>query len=990
MSRVSRIFSGYRPEFLDPFGEKLRKRALNFFGIDTGRIWVVKAYYIDKRLSASVLEEIAEKLFLDPVSGMVSVNKPIDAYPFSWAVEVTYRPGVTDNEAKVARESISFYLGSTFDKGENVYSSLHFLLENNVEKERLIELAENLMANTLIQHYEVLSRDEYLKEDRKFYVPFVRGIENPEVLEFDLSSMTDEELAHLSDSRLLALSVKEMKAIRDYLSREDVISERASRGLSSKITDVELEAIAQTWSEHCKHKIFNARIVYREDGREEVIDGLFPTFIKRVTEELNRPFCVSVFKDNAGVIRINDRWLLAFKVETHNAPSALDPYGGALTGIVGVNRDPFGTGKGAKLIFNTDVFCFASPFYDGKLPPRVLHPRRIFEGVREGVEHGGNKSGIPTVNGSIVFDESFLGRPLVYCGTGGIMPSEINGEPAHEKGARPGDLAVMVGGRVGKDGIHGATFSSRELDEKSPISAVQIGDPITQKKMFDFLLLARDRGLYTSITDNGAGGLSSSIGEMARESGGCEIYLDRVPLKYEGLSPWEILLSESQERMTVAVPPDRIQEFLELSRKMDVESTVVGKFTDSGKFHVFYKDKTVAYLDMDFFHNGVPKMELEATWRGLEEKNVTPPEKVQLGDALKKVLGRLNVCSKELVVRQYDHEVQGSSVVKPLTGFENDGPSDAAVLMPFEDSTEGIVVSHGICPKFSRFDTYHMAKLAFDEAVRNNVATGGDIFHMAALDNFSWCDPIKSPSNPDGDYKLAQLVRACKGLYEIAKCYRIPFISGKDSMKNDYVHGDIKISILPTVLVSVVSRIPDVSFSTTIDLKKPGNPVYILGFTKDEMAGSEYFEELGIRDGKVPKVDDRGNFELYSRLRDAIYRGYVLSCHDISDGGLGVTLSEMAFSGNFGLEVDLRSVPYEGVKRDDFILFSESPGRVVVEVDSSSSWEFEKIFEGLPFSRIGTVIEDGVLRVFGLSGDVIIEEDIKVLKKAWKETLEFI
>ncbi len=984
--RVKRIFTGYKLEFPDPLGEKLRRRAKKFFDIDTGRIWVVKAYYVAKDIPDNLLLEMAENLFLDPVSGIFTVDAPPDIYPFHWAVEVTLKPGVTDNEGKVARESISFYLGEEFKGKENVFSSFHYLIEKNIPRLQVETISKELLANTLIQHYEILDRVRYLDPERNFFVPFVRGIENPTVQEIDLN-VPDEELLRISEERILALNLEEMHAIRDYLKRPEVLEERKKVGLSDRITDVELEAIAQTWSEHCKHKIFNAVIEYEENGKKEIIEGLFPSFIKRATEELKKPFCLSVFKDNAGVIKINENWSLAFKVETHNAPSALDPYGGALTGILGVNRDPFGTGKGAKLIFNTDVFCFADPFYKGELPPRVLHPRRIFEGVREGVEHGGNKMGIPTVNGSIVFDESFLGRPLVYCGTGGIMPARICGEESHKKGARPGDYAVMVGGRVGKDGIHGATFSSRELDEHSPISAVQIGDPITQKKMFDFLLLARDRCLYNSITDNGAGGLSSSIGEMARESGGCEIYLDKVPLKYEGLSPWEILLSESQERMTVAVPPEKLQEFMELSKRMDVESTVVGRFTDSGKFHVFYKERTVAYLDMGFFHEGLPRMRLKAKWIPRKEKDVLPDPPKDYGAFIKKILGRLNVCSKELVVRQYDHEVQGGSVLKPLMGVWNDGPSDAAVLKPFPDSWEGIVVSHGICPKFSRFDTYHMAQLAFDEAVRNNVSAGGDIDHMAALDNFSWCDPIKSEKNPDGDFKLAQLVRACKAIYNSSKAYGVPFISGKDSMKNDYVHGNIKISILPTLLISVVSKTPDVRKSISMDLKGRGEWIYIVGLpTRDEMAGSEYFEELGIRDGKVPKVDFRV-VEAYRKLRDAIYRGLVTSAHDVSDGGLATALSEMAFSGGIGMEVDLGELPYHGVKREDFALFSESPGRIVVSVKKGKEREFEEAL-GEFAKRIGETVGRSVLVIRGFSGKVIVEEDLKALKKSWRDTLK--
>jgi phosphoribosylformylglycinamidine synthase len=639
---------------------------------------------------------------------------------------------------------------------------------------------------------------------------------------------------------------------------------------------------------------------------------------------------------------------------------------------------------GARLIFNTDVFCFASPFYDKELPPRLLHPKRIFEGVRRGVEHGGNKSGIPTVNGCIVFDERYLGKPLVYCGTGGIMPSTINGKPSHIKKIHIDDLIVMTGGRIGKDGIHGATFSSIELDEASPVSAVQIGDPITQKKMLDFLLEARDKGLYNAITDNGAGGLSSSVGEMAALCGGCIINLEKCPLKYAGLDPWEILLSESQERMTLAVHPDKMDEFLELARTRDVEATVIGTFTGSGKFYVMYGDKTVAYLGMDFLHRGLPTMKLNARWEPLKfEEPVLGT--VNLTTALKTLLSRLNICSKEYVIRQYDHEVQAGSVVKPLTG---DGPSDAAVLRPLLDSMEGVVVANGICPRYGDIDTYHMTACAIDEAVRNHICVGGSFDHLAGLDNFCWCDPVKSEKNPDGEYKLAQLVRANMALYDYTKAYGVPCISGKDSMKNDYIIGSRKISIPPTVLFSTIGKIEDVRKAVTMDVKMPDDRVYVLGITKDELGASEYFASLGYIGNDVPKVDAASAKKLYIALEKAIKEGIVASCHDCSDGGLGVALAESAFSGELGMTIELTKVPVENIKRADTILFSESQSRFVITVAPDKVGRFEEIMKGNVFADIGVVTQQQNFTV--MDGEkVILSAGIDELKKAWQKTLRW-
>ncbi len=1013
---VTRIEVATKSTFKDAQGLKILKKIQQHLGIKAKDVRLIKVYLIEGNFSEELLKEFASSALCDSVIQNFSLNSHIAkelSIPFDWLIEVGFLPGVTDNEGKTAEEALSYVLSRPLDPlKEGVYFARQYLISGNLTRKEVERIAKELLANELIERWFILSREEFLKEGLSYPVPRVTEKFPPVVETFDLSKLSDKELIELSRRRLLALNLKEMQAIKEFFSNPEFIALRKKHGLSHEITDVELESLAQTWSEHCKHKIFNARITYRdlETGKTKVIDSLFKTYIKGATEKIRqekgeKDFCLSVFVDNAGVIKLDDRWALSFKVETHNSPSALDPYGGALTGIVGVNRDALGTGKGARLLFNTDVFCFAPPDWDKPLPPRILHPRRIFEGVREGVEHGGNQSGIPTVNGSIVFDPRYLGKPLVYCGTGGLLPLEVNGEPCWEKRARPGDVVVMVGGKIGKDGIHGATFSSEALHEGSPATAVQIGDPITQKKMVDFLLKARDEGLYTSITDNGAGGLSSSVGEMARESGGAEIDLAKAPLKYPGLKPWEIFVSESQERMTLAVPPDKLERFLSLAEEMGVLATPLGKFTNSGYFHILYDGKTVGLLPLKFLHEGVPQLELEAEWKAPFYKRAPEvKEPFNLGNVLLKLLKRYNVCSKEYVVRQYDHEVQGGSVVKPLCGVAEDGPSDAAVLRYDLDSERGIVVAHGICPKFSDFDTYFMVANAIDEAIRNAVCAGGDIEHMAGLDNFCWCDPIESEKNPDGKYKLAQLVRANKALYDYTTIYGVPCISGKDSMKNDYLmnlgispennpygvgvvlpDGSLKISIPPTLLFSVVATIPDIKLAVTMDVKKPGDLIYILGVTKDELAGSEYFAELGIKGGKVPKPDAKLNKRLYLGLRDAIYKGLVNSAHDLSDGGLGVALAEKAFAGGLGIFADLSALPYEGEKRDDFALFSESAGRILVSVSPEKKEDFEALFKGLPFALLGEVIEEPFLRIKGFSGEEIVNLPIDELKAAWQE-----
>jgi phosphoribosylformylglycinamidine synthase II len=991
----NRIEIALKDGIRDARGERIKREIEHFLHLAADEVATIDVYTVDAPLSPGELEQAAAGPFSDPVIQVWGIDRPLAA-GFDFAVEVGFRPGVTDNVGRTAREAIEYLTGRPFADGEGVYYAVQYLLKGRLSAADVEKIATGLLCNTLIQRYTILpSHDFDAKRGFPAVAPKVTGETRAEVREIDLE-VSDEELLRISKDGVLALTLEEMRIIQAHYRDPQVLEARNKMALGARPTDVELECLAQTWSEHCKHKIFSGTVHYEdENGNKQEINSLFKSFIQRTTKDVreklgDRDFCLSVFKDNAGVIRFNDRHSLVFKVETHNSPSALDPYGGALTGIVGVNRDPFGTGKGARLIFNTDVFCFADPFYAKPLPSRLLHPRRIYEGVVEGVEHGGNKSGIPTVNGSLVFEERFAGKPLVFCGTAGIMPAEINGEPSHEKTIKPGDLIVMTGGRIGKDGIHGATFSSEELNENSPVTAVQIGDPITQKRMFDFLIRARDKGLYRFITDNGAGGLSSSIGEMAGECGGCRMDLSKAPLKYPGLNPWEILISEAQERMSLAVPPESLDEFMAMAKRFGCEATELGEFTDSGVFHILYGERTVAWLPMAFMHEGLPPMQLPAKWT--PPKHAEPIVEIKrdyTGD-LKQLLASLNICSKESVVRRYDHEVQGGSVIKPFTGVANDGPSDAAVVRPILDSFEGVVTAHGICPRYSDIDTYHMTANAVDEALRNYVAVGGSLELVAGLDNFCWCDPVLSEKTPDGPYKMAQLVRSNQALYDVCMSYNLPLISGKDSMKNDFYDGTTKISIPPTLLFSVIGKIEDARKAVTMDVKRPGDIVYLLGKTGDELGGSEYFTLAGVIGNKVPKVDAARAYQRYQAYHRTVLAGVVASCHDLSDGGLAVAAAESAFAGGYGMTLDLSRVLWKGdesVRNDTALLFSESASRHLVTVHPEHRDLFESIMSGNCFASIGVVTVEPSLAVTGLNGSSVLCAGLAELKEAWQATL---
>jgi phosphoribosylformylglycinamidine synthase II len=569
-----------------------------------------------------------------------------------------------------------------------VKTAQRYILTGKLGEHELNTLAQRLLVNPIIQHTVRETQTAFAASPRYDY----------QLRHVELLAASEAQL--LQAGKDYTLSPAEMEAVVAHF-----------RGLGRNPTDAEMESIGQTWSEHCVHKTFKARFDY--DG--QVIDNLLKQTVIRATQELDKPWCLSVFEDNAGVIEFDDKWGVCFKVETHNHPSAIEPYGGAATGIGGVVRDILGTGLGAKPIANTDVFAFGPPDlpYD-KLPPGVLHPRRVFKGVRAGVADYGNRLGIPTLNGAIIFDERYTANPLVFCGTVGLIPKEVAKKGKHS----PGDLVVLVGGRTGRDGIHGVTFASVELTRDSTemsFTSVQIGNAIVEKKVLDALLRCRDKKLFSRVTDCGGGGLSSAIGEMAEETG-VKVYLERVPLKYAGLSYSEIWISESQERMLLAVPPEHADELIAIFQSEGSDVTVIGEFTDDKRLRLYYKDNLVCDLEMGFLHGGRPRLSLSAHWAMPDRSEPRIKEPASLNEPLLKILGSWNVCSKEWVIRQYDFEVEGGSVLKPLVGKENDGPGDAAIIKPVLDSKKGLIISNGLAARYGDLNPYWMAASAIDEA----------------------------------------------------------------------------------------------------------------------------------------------------------------------------------------------------------------------------------------------------------------------------------
>ncbi|RJP87663.1 MAG: phosphoribosylformylglycinamidine synthase [Desulfobacteraceae bacterium] len=983
-----------KSDLFDAEGHGICSKAASYFDIALDAVRTVHVLTIDADLSPGQLKTIQAEIFTNPVTQTSSYEPlPLD---FDWCIWVGYRPGVKDNPGSTAAEAIEDVLSRKFAPGEAVYTSRRYCLNGpHLTRLQVDLIAGELLANDIIQQVMVFGRDQWdSRQGIGYIIPRVRLDHTPTVSTIPMDS--DAALQKVSNERNLALNPNDVPVIRSYFQNPEVQAQRKRVGLSEP-TDVELEYISQARSDHCSHNTFQGVFTYMDaaTGETEIIHSLFKTCIQAPTLALadKKEWVVSVLWDNAGVGRFDADHYYTITGETHNSPSNMEAYGGAITGIVGVYRDPMGTGLGSKLIMGSYGFCVGHRDYSGDLKPR-LHPRRLLDGVIEGVRDGGNKSGIPTGFGQVTFHPGYMGKCLVFVTAIGLMPEVAAGRPTETKTTAPGELIIMCGGRVGKDGIHGVTASSETFSENTPAGHVQIGDPYTQKKMHDFLLEARDEGLIAYITDNGGGGLSSSIGETAMMSDGCRVFLEKVPLKYDGLDQWEIWISESQERMTVAVKPEHIDRFMELSLRHAVESTVIGEYTDSGKLHITYNDKTCAYVDMDLLKSGFPRWEFDAVWQPPELRGLHEPVIGEPGDyaaVLLELMARPNICSKEWITRQYDHEVQGGSVIKPLVGRDRDVNSDATVIRPVLGSTRGIVFTQALLPMYSAVDAYHMTSCTIDEAVRRMVAVGGDPDHIGGVDNFCWPNIQYHPiHNPDGKFKAAQLVRSCKALADLCLAYGIPLLSGKDSM---YVDGHLpgkfgethKISALETMQFSTVGVVADIEKCVTMDVKCAGDLVYVLGDTRNELGASEYYDLFGYLGKNVPEVDPETFKSVYAAVFQAIQKELVVSAHGVYRGGLAVHLAMTAMGGNLGLDIDLGLVPASAPLRPDRLLFSESAGRLIITIAPQNRAAFESVCAKIPCACIGMVTETPVLNVRCREGGMLISLSLADLKIAWKK-----
>jgi len=959
---IHRIDIRSKEGFGDPHAEGVLSQ-IRELGIEADRVEGVcsaRLFFLAGDISSDQARQVAENLLVDPVTEQYSVGGGDE--PGQCVIEVHLKPGVMDPVASSTEQAIG-------DMGlaiTSVRTGRRYELAGEVDDATRETIARRLLANPVIEDIHFAAHTP----------PEVHGHSYElKIVDVPIRDLDDEALVKLSADNEMFLNVTEMKSIQEYFRRID----REPR-------DVELEMIAQTWSEHCVHKTFRSDVVVRDNAGNEVerFENLIKSTVFKVTKDLDKSWCLNVFEDNAGVIEFDDDHAVCFKVETHNHPSAIEPYGGAATGIGGVVRDPMGTGLGAEPVANTDIFCFGPPDMPlDAVPKGVLHPKRVMRGVVGGVRDYGNRMGIPTVNGAVYFDEKYLGNPLVYCGTVGMLPID----KCRKRKPGVGDAIVCVGGRTGRDGIHGATFSSGELTHQHETEfshAVQIGNAITEKKTLDTLVQARDLGLYSCITDCGAGGLSSAVGEMG-ETTGAEVHIDRIPLKYAGLTYAETWISEAQERMVLAVPQENVERILKLFSDEGVEATVIGTYGTEGRMlKLFYAGQQVGDLEMELLHEGCPRPTKEAVYEKVEQPSPLPKARDSYNETLLAILSSPNVASKEWIIRQYDHEVQGGSAIKPLVGVDENGPGDAAVVRPVLDSRKGVVISCGMNPRLGDLDPYQSALHAIDESLRNAVAVGANLDRMAILDNFCWGNCNK----PD---RMGSFVQSAKGCRDAAISYGTPFVSGKDSLNNEFQTDDGQTIAIPaTLLISAISVIDDVSRCVTADAKEPGNFLMLLGRTGPKLGGSHYLLVEDVQTGNdVPPVDLATNLKVMQAIQTAIEAGAVRSCHDLSEGGLAVAAAEMAFSGGLGVEIDLAAVPTtDNAVGDQARLFAESAGRFLVEVAPDNYDAFMRIIKDCPFGEVGKVTDTGRVVIKGQSGPAI-DMPAANAKAAWQKTFDW-
>ncbi|MEY3013974.1 MAG: phosphoribosylformylglycinamidine synthase [Pseudomonadota bacterium] len=881
-------------------------------------------------------------LLHDPVLQQAEVHASGAGTRSGTYVEVARRPGVTDAQAE-SLLLIAEKLGLRALRHAATGHRYELDVDADADAASLAaRLAEGLLANVVVDRFATCA---------PLAAAFLEPLPTPEATQqVPVRGCDDDALLAVSAERRLSLDLREMQAVARHFET-----------LGRDPTDLELEMIAQTWSEHCVHKTFKAKVQQRElDAAGEVlfeaeIDSIFKTWIVAATAKAARPERLrSVFVDNAGIVAFDDDYDLALKVETHNHPSALEPFGGANTGVGGVVRDILGVS--ARPIANLDVLCFGPPDLPASaLPAGVLPPRRIAAGVIDGIEDYGNKMGIPTVAGAITYDAGYVANPLVFCGTLGILPTG-----SHRNRANPGDRVVVLGGRTGRDGLRGATFSSMSMGQETAAIAstsVQIGHPIHEKAAMEVVLQARDAGLYTAITDCGAGGLSSAVGEMAARIG-ADIDLTTVPLKVQGLAAWEIWLSEAQERMVLAVPDAQWEALVQLAMRHGSEATTIGRFRDDGQLVVRHGEREVARLDGAFLHDGIPQRELVGLWQAPAPEPL-PPCPEQLTAGLLRLLASPGIRSKEEILRRYDHEVQGGTRGKPLCGVAADAPADAAVLVPLdrartadgEEARRGVALGVGLAPRLGLLDPYAMAWAVVDEAIRNVVAAGADPDEVALLDNFCW----GSPTLPD---RMGALVRCTRGCHDAAVAFGAPYISGKDSLHNEYRDADgVRRAIPGTLLVTAMATVPDVGEACSPEGARAGDRLYVLGVSDDALGGSAW---LGLDDqlGDIAPAAVPDALADYRRLHAAIRDGLCAAVHDVSEGGLGVALAELAIAARCGLDADLDRAPGSAPERGDGRLFGERGGRFVIAVRPADVRAFEAAMGSERIGRVGEMRAD--------------------------------